>query len=65
MGLDHNYKRSWEDIVLKSSKHWSVVAQSARHWQDLAMKSKKSKENASRKKSTARAITEDMVRGYQ
>lgn len=56
-------KQSWEDIVHKSSKHWSVVAASAMHWKEMALKSKMAKDSgAARRKISTPAITEDMVR---
>ena len=56
-------RRSWEEIVMKSSEHWSVVAASARHWQELARRRKanESGNTAPRKKSSTHSITEDMV----
>ena len=57
-------RRSWEEIVMKSSEHWSIVAASARHWQELARR-KKANENgptSPRKKSSTHSITEDMVK---
>ena len=56
-------RRSWEEIVMKSSEHWSVVAASARHWQDLARRKKGNEGEATtvRKKSSVHSITEDMV----
>ena len=56
-------RRSWEEIVMKSSEHWSVVAASARHWQELARRRKanESENTAPRKKSSTHSITENMV----
>ncbi|KAK3742178.1 hypothetical protein QZH41_012073, partial [Actinostola sp. cb2023] len=54
------HKQSWEDIVLKSSKRWSIVAASAKHWQDVAKKNKMAKE-VRRKSNPTPVITEDMV----
>ena len=56
-------RRSWEEIVMKSSEHWSVVAASARHWQELARRRKTNEGEIPivRKKSSVHSITEDMV----
>ena len=56
-------RRSWEEIVMKSSEHWSVVAASARHWQELARRNKDNEGAATavKKKSSVHSITEDMV----
>ncbi|KAJ7357849.1 hypothetical protein OS493_022667 [Desmophyllum pertusum] len=56
-------RRSWEEIVMKSSEHWSVVAASARHWQEMARKKKanEGETTAVKKKSSVHSITEDMV----
>jgi len=56
-------RRSWEEIVMKSSEHWSVVAASARHWQELARRNKGNGGEATtvKKKSSVNSITEDMV----
>ena len=56
-------RRSWEEIVMKSSEHWSVVAASARHWQELARRRKANEGETPtvRKKSSVHSITEDMV----
>ena len=56
-------RRSWEEIVMKSSEHWSVVAASARHWQELARRKKSVEGEATtvKKKSSVNSITEDMV----
>ena len=63
LGQSH-LRRSWEEIVMKSSEQWSVVAASARHWQELARRRKAEQSDipAPRKKSSAHSITEDMVR---
>ncbi|XP_032239037.2 uncharacterized protein LOC5513651 isoform X2 [Nematostella vectensis] len=53
--------QSWEDIVEKSSKRWSVVAVSAKHWQEVARKKKKEKEQNKKHKNVASVITENMV----
>jgi len=55
-------RKSWEDIVLKSSRRWSVVAATAKHWQEVAQKSKSTKDVLARRKSLTPVITEDMVR---
>ena len=57
-------RRSWEEIVMKSSEHWSVVAASARHWQEFARRKKSDEGEATtvKKKSSVHSITEDMVR---
>lgn len=62
LGQSH-LRRSWEEIVMKSSEQWSVVAASARHWQELARRRKAEQSDipAPRKKSSAHSITEDMV----
>lgn len=62
LGQSH-LRRSWEEIVMKSSEQWSVVAASARHWQELARRKKAEQSDipAPRKKSSAHSITEDMV----
>lgn len=56
-------RRSWEEIVMKSSEHWSVVAASARHWQELARRRKANEDEttSARKRSSVHSITEDMV----
>ena len=57
-------RRSWEEIMMKSSEHWSIVAASARHWQELARRKKANENEPSttpRKKSSTHSITEDMV----
>lgn len=57
-------RRSWEEIIMKSSEHWSIVAASARHWQELARRKKANENEPSttpRKKSKTHSITEDMV----
>lgn len=56
-------RRSWEEIVMKSSEHWSVVAASARHWQELARRRKDAEGEATtvKKRSSVHSITEDMV----
>lgn len=56
-------RRSWEEIVMKSSEHWSVVAASARHWQELARRNKGNggETTTVKKKSSVNSITEDMV----
>ena len=56
-------RRSWEEIVMKSSEHWSVVAASARHWQELARRKKGNEDGTTtvKKKSSVHSITEDMV----
>lgn len=56
-------RRSWEEIVMKSSEHWSVVAASARHWQELARRRKanEGETTSARKRSSVHSITEDMV----
>ena len=56
-------RRSWEEIVMKSSEHWSVVAASARHWQELARRRKADQRDvvAPKKKNSVHSITEDMV----
>lgn len=59
-------RRSWEEIVMKSSEHWSVVAASARHWQELARRKKanESGPTAPKKRGSVHSITEDMVSLY-
>ncbi|KAL9958690.1 hypothetical protein ACROYT_G035740 [Oculina patagonica] len=56
-------RRSWEEIVMKSSEHWSVVAASARHWQELARRRKahEGEVTTMKKRSSVHSITEDMV----
>ena len=56
-------RRSWEEIVMKSSEHWSVVAASARHWQELARRKKSNEDGMTtvKKRSSVHSITEDMV----
>ena len=62
LGQSH-LRRSWEEIVMKSSEQWSVVAASARHWQELARrrKAEKSDTPTPKKKSSSHSLTEDMV----
>lgn len=62
LGQSH-LRRSWEEIVMKSSEQWSVVAASARHWQELARRRKAEQSDipAPKKKSSAHSITGDMV----
>ena len=55
-------RRSLEEIMQKSSEHWSVVAASARHWQELARRRKMEASGPrSPKKKSSFTITEDMV----
>ena len=56
-------RRSWEEIVMKSSEHWSVVAASARHWQEMARRKKanQGETTSAKKRSSVHSITEDMV----
>ena len=60
-------RRSWEEIVMKSSEHWSVVAASARHWQEMARRKKanEGETTAVKKKSSVHSITEDMVNSFK
>ncbi|XP_068688974.1 serine-rich adhesin for platelets-like isoform X2 [Montipora foliosa] len=62
LGQSH-LRRSWEEIVMKSSEQWSVVAASARHWQELARRRKAEKGDTPtpKKKTSSHSLTEDMV----
>ena len=63
MGQTPRLRRSWEEIVQKSSEHWSIVASSARHWQEMARRSRaegKAGKPAAKKKLSL-VITDDMV----